>query len=190
MVRFRLAARRQRGPGDQRMAIESKAARLRLLRQHGRLGRSMQHGGIRYWIGHHRELELLIFDPHAQREVETGKVRLFSVTDRESRLFMLDMARTRSHWSSPDSHVERCGGPSPSTAEPESASERRTATVAGATSTPWTSPSAGDAAGSRAPAGTAAAATGASRRAALTGIEVDLPAVQRTTRQGRPSCDR
>ena len=95
-----------RGPDDQRMAIESKAARLRLLRERGRLGRSMPHGGVRYWIGHHRELGLLIFDPHAQREVETGKVRLFSVTDRESRLFMLDMARTRSLWSSPESHVE------------------------------------------------------------------------------------
>ena len=94
------------GPGDQRMAIESKAARLRLLRERGRLGRSMPHGGVRYWIGHHRESGLLIFDPHAQREVETGKVRLFSVTDHESRLFMLDMARTRSLWSSPDSHVE------------------------------------------------------------------------------------
>ena len=94
------------GPGDQRMAIESKAARLRLLRERGRLGRSMRHGGVRYWIGYHRELGLLIFDPNAQREVETGKVRLFSVTDHESRLFMVDMARARSLWSSPDSHVE------------------------------------------------------------------------------------
>ena len=106
MDRFRLAGRRHGGPDDQRMAIESKAARLRLLRERGRLGRSMPHGGVRYWIGHHRESGLLIFDPHAQREVETGKVRLFSVTDHESRLFMLDMARTRSLWSSPDSHVE------------------------------------------------------------------------------------
>ena len=85
---------------------QSRTARLRLLRERGRLGRSMLHGGIRYWIGHHRELGLLIFDPHAQREVETGKVRLFSVTEHESRLFMLDMARTRSLWSSPADHVE------------------------------------------------------------------------------------
>jgi len=107
MGRFGLAARlHAEGTGNQRMAIESKAVRLRLLRERGRLGRSMPHGGVRYWIGHHRELGLLIFDPHAQREVETGKVRLFSVTDREGRPFMLDMAKTRSLWSSPDSHVE------------------------------------------------------------------------------------
>lgn len=95
-----------RGPDDQRMAIESKAARLRLLRERGQLGRSMQHGGIRYWIGYYRELGLLIPDPNAQREVETRKVRLFSVADPESRLFMRDMARTRSLWSSPDSHAD------------------------------------------------------------------------------------
>ena len=93
-------------PDDQRMAIESKAARLRLLRERGRLGRSMRHGEVAYWIGHHRKLGLLIFDPRAQLEVDSGRVRLFSVADHGSRLFMADLARTRSLWSSPDSHVD------------------------------------------------------------------------------------
>ena len=88
------------------MEMKGKAERLRLLHERGRLGRGMRHGGVRYWIGHHRQLGLLIFDPHAQREVETGKVRLFSVTEHESRLFMLNMARTRPLWSSPDDHLE------------------------------------------------------------------------------------
>ena len=92
--------------GNCSMEMNGKAERLRLLHERGRLGRGMRHGGVRYWIGHHRRLGLLIFDPHAQREVETGKVRLFSVAGRESRLFMLNMARTRSLWSSPDDHRE------------------------------------------------------------------------------------
>ena len=167
MGRFRLAGGFMRGPGDQRMAIESKAARLRLLRERGRLGRSMRHGEVAYWIGHHRELGLLIFDPHAQREVDSGRVRLFSVADHESRLFMADLARTRSLWSSPDSHVEEMRK---AVAEYGRARERQRETHcygAGATSTPWTSPSAGAAAGSDAPAGTAAAATRASRPAVI-----------------------
>ena len=86
--------------------MKGRAERLRLLHERGRLGRGMRHGGVRYWIGHHRQLGLLIFDPHAQREVETGKVRLFSVPEHESRLFMLNMARTRPLWSSPDDHLE------------------------------------------------------------------------------------
>ncbi len=83
------------------MEMKSKAERLRLLHERGRLGRGIRHGGVRYWIGHHRQMGLLIFDPHAQREVETGKVRLFNVTHHESRLFMLNMAGTGSLWSSP-----------------------------------------------------------------------------------------
>lgn len=88
------------------MEMNSKAERLRLLRERGRLGRGLPYGGVRYWIGHHREMGLLIFDPNAQREVETGKVRLFNVANHQSRLFMLDMARTRSLWSSPADHLE------------------------------------------------------------------------------------
>jgi hypothetical protein len=88
------------------MEMKTKAERLRLLHERGRLGRRVPYGGVRYWIGHHRQMGLLILDPHAQREVETGRVRLFIVADRRSRLFMRDMARTRSHWSSPDDHVE------------------------------------------------------------------------------------
>ncbi len=88
------------------METKTKAERLQLLRERGRFGRGIRHGGVRYWIGHHRQMGLLIFDPHAQREVDAGRVRLFSVTDHESRLFVLEMARTRSLWSSPGDHIE------------------------------------------------------------------------------------
>ena len=89
------------------MEMKSKAERLRLLHERGRLGRGIRYGGVRYRIGHHRQMGLLIFDPHAQREVETGKVRLFNVTHHESRLFMLNMAGTGSLWSSPGDHIEQ-----------------------------------------------------------------------------------
>ena len=88
------------------MAITTRAERLRLIRERARPFRTVRHGDVSYSIGHHRQMGLLIFDPHAQRDVETGRVRLFIVSDHESRLFMRDMARTRSLWSSPADHLE------------------------------------------------------------------------------------
>ena len=96
----------RREAGLQRHGDQDEGRTSPALRERGRLGRGIRHGGVRYWIGHHRQMGLLIFDPHAQREVDAGRVRLFSVTDHESRLFVLEMARTRSLWSSPGDHIE------------------------------------------------------------------------------------
>lgn len=88
---------------------ENSADRLRLLHDRGRLGRSLDYGGVRYWIGRHRKLGLLIFDPHAQLDSAADRVRLFSVSRRTYLLFSRSAVKTRGLWASfgPDTALVR-----------------------------------------------------------------------------------
>ena len=88
---------------------ENSASRLRLLHDRGRLGRSLDYGGVRYWIGRHRHLGLLIYDPSAQRDIAVGRIRLFSVSSRTYRVFSRSAVKTRGLWASfgPDTALVR-----------------------------------------------------------------------------------
>ena len=60
-----------------------------------------------YWIGHHRQLGLLIYDPEAQGVGGVGvdRVRLFKVDQQEARTFIKDIIRTMEQWSSDEEHL-------------------------------------------------------------------------------------
>ena len=49
--------------------------------------------GKTYWGGLHRELGLLIYDPHAQQRLATDKVRLYVVAERRLATFVKDLVR-------------------------------------------------------------------------------------------------
>ena len=56
-----------------------------------------------YWIGHHRQLGLLIYDPEAQG-VGADRVRLFKVDQQEARTFIKDYPDEQ-QWSSDEEHL-------------------------------------------------------------------------------------
>ena len=65
----------------------SKYPQLKALSQVGRM-RKLTYNDKNYWIGSHRKLGLLIFDPEVQGGVGKDEVRLFKVNQQEIRTFM------------------------------------------------------------------------------------------------------
>ncbi len=53
-----------------------------------------------YWIGNHRKLGLLIYDPEVQGGLDKDKVRLFKVNQQEIRPFIKDIIREKEQWAS------------------------------------------------------------------------------------------
>ena len=47
-----------------------------------------------YWGGMHRELGLLIYDPHGQQRLAADKVRLYVVAEQRLATFVKDLVRT------------------------------------------------------------------------------------------------
>lgn len=56
-----------------------------------------------YWIGHHRKLGLLIYDPETQGG-DSDKVRLFKVNQQKARTFVKDTIRTKAQWLPDQEH--------------------------------------------------------------------------------------
>ena len=53
------------------------------------------HDGKAYWGGMHRELSLLIYDPHGQQRLAADKVRLYVVAERRLATFVKHLVRSR-----------------------------------------------------------------------------------------------
>jgi hypothetical protein len=52
-------------------------------------------GGVRYWVGVHQSLGLVVFDPEAQGSAASGRVRLFIYPESRMATFASDIARPR-----------------------------------------------------------------------------------------------
>ena len=53
------------------------------------------YNGQNYWVGHHPELGLLIYDPEAQTDIEPDRVRLFKVDYGQSGTFVKEIIREK-----------------------------------------------------------------------------------------------
>lgn len=62
--------------------------------------RKLLYNDKNYWIGYHRKLGLLIYDPEVQGGLSKDRVRLFKVKQQEIRAFIKNIIRSTEQWSS------------------------------------------------------------------------------------------